>query len=104
MPAAVPALVITGSSSTESTSGSTLAAGYRRASSSAFRQCVVQRRRLPGDHGEVVGRQAVVGPVDAEDLADGAELEWEEAVDDHDGDVTQHGHPPGRRLSGYWPS
>ena len=53
------------------------------------------------DHGEVVGRQPVVGPVDAEDLADGAELEREEAVDDHDGDVTQHGHLTGRRVSGY---
>ena len=57
-----------------------------------------------GDHGEIVGRQPVVGPVDAEDLADGAELEREEAVDHYDSDVTQHGHSAGRRISGYQPS
>ena len=44
MPAAVPALVNTGSSSTYSTSGSTLAAGNSRASVSVWCQCVVQRR------------------------------------------------------------
>ena len=48
------------------------------------------RRRLAGDHGQLVGRQPVVGPVDAEHLANGAELEREEAVDDHHGDVAQH--------------
>ena len=44
MPAAVPALVIIRSSSTKSTSGSTLASGNRRFSSSVCRQCVVQAR------------------------------------------------------------
>ncbi len=44
MPAAVPALVMTASSSTYSTAGSTLAAGYMRASLAAWRQCVVQPR------------------------------------------------------------
>ena len=43
MPAAVPALVMTGSSSTHKTDGSTLAAGQNRASWSACRQCVVHR-------------------------------------------------------------
>ena len=63
-----------------------------------------QRRRFPGYHGKVVGRQPVVGPVDAKDLADGAELERKESVDDHDGDVTQHGYLTGRHVSGYQPS
>ena len=44
MPAAVPALVITGSSSTYRTAGSSLAAGNSRASWGTCRQCVVQRR------------------------------------------------------------
>ena len=44
MPAAVPALVITRPSSTYSTSGLTIADGYRWASSAACRQCVVQCR------------------------------------------------------------
>ncbi len=43
IPAAVPALVNTGSSSTYNTSGSTLASGYVWASLSACRQCVVHR-------------------------------------------------------------
>ena len=49
IPAAVPALVITLRSSTKSTSGSTLASGYRAANSSVYIQCVVQRRpsRMP---------------------------------------------------------
>ena len=44
MPAAVPALVITGPSSTYRTAGSTLAAGNIAASAAVCRQCVVQRR------------------------------------------------------------
>src|SRR6201989_3679113 len=48
------------------------------------------RRRLAGHDGQLVGRQPVVCPVAAEHLADGAELEREEAVDDHDGDIAQH--------------
>ena len=49
-----------------------------------------QRRRLAGHHGEVVARQPVVGAVDPEHFADGAELERQEAVHDHDGDVPEH--------------
>ncbi|SKU47688.1 Uncharacterised protein [Mycobacteroides abscessus subsp. abscessus] len=44
MPAAVPALVIRSPSSTNSTSRSTVAVGYWRASVSVYIQCVVQRR------------------------------------------------------------
>ncbi len=44
MPAAVPALVIRFPSSTNSTSGSTRASGYRSRSSSTYIQCVVQAR------------------------------------------------------------
>jgi hypothetical protein len=60
-----------------------------------------KRRRLAGDHGEVVERQPVIGPVHAEHLADGAELERQEAVDQDDGDVTQHWRLPVARRSGH---
>jgi hypothetical protein len=53
-----------------------------------------QRGWLSRHHGEVVARQPVVGPVHPEDLADGAELERQEAVDQHHSDVTQHGALP----------
>jgi hypothetical protein len=60
-----------------------------------------QRRRLAADHREVVGRQSVIGAVDAEDLADGAELKREEAVHDDHGHVSQHGDRTDERGLGH---
>ena len=48
------------------------------------------RHRFARDHGEVVGGQPVVGPVDAEHLAEHAQLERGKAVQDHYGHVLQH--------------
>ena len=77
MPAAVPALVITRSSSTNSTSGSTVASGKRRCSSSVCRQWVVQARpssrpaspsrNAPGAHREHPGAAGVRAAEDVED-------------------------------------
>ena len=48
------------------------------------------RHRFARDHGEVVGGQPVVGPVNAEHLAEHAQLERGKAVQDHYGYVLQH--------------
>ncbi len=61
-----------------------------------------QRGRFARHHGEVVGGQPVVGPVDAEHLAQHAQLEGSKAVQDDHGHVVQHGsimHPDWQDLT-----
>ena len=56
----------------------------------------VVRRALPTRVSrDAATGQAVVTAVDAEDLAEHSELEGVPAVEGEDGDVAQHGRPPG---------